>query len=189
MRFTPAYVSMSQIKIFRSLWGVEEPFSQSLLVKLKDQGFSGVEASLGDLNLLSSNSSITAVNQSLSSTDMLLIVGVYSHWQDYEEGEWTNESVDVHVARICSQLTLAASLNPVHINCHSGQDSFSMEQSIEYFIRVLEFQSTLKFTGTIGHETHRSRILYSPWTTLPLVSKFPDLRLTLGILILLLICF
>ena len=68
---------------------------------------------------------------------------------------------------------------PIHINCHTGCDSFTESQAIECLEIVLE--EGRKSTISISHETHRGRILGSPWVCLRMIEKFKDLRITLDI--------
>lgn len=92
------------------------------------------------------------------------------------------ESVEDHVNRFKSQLEAVPSLpvQPVHVNCHTGSDHFTYEESLDLFKQVLDFQSQSPLKS-ISHETHRGRVLYSPFTTLRLLKQFPTLRLTLDI--------
>jgi hypothetical protein len=64
-----------------------------------------------------------------------------------------------------------ARASPVPISVHelsfgsgSGLDSFSTAESVEYFRSILEYErKTLPPHLQVNHETHRHRILYSPW--------------------------
>lgn len=167
------------VKKFRSLWGISPVKSwQSALFAIKSDGFDGIEASLQDLNSIDSSDFFHGeIKPILAELKLELIIGVYSSYQDYESYE--SKSVDQHVEQICRQLLIAASMNPFKINCHSGQDSFTFQQSHEYLEKVLEFQAKNCAGILISHETHRSRIFYSPWTTLELSKAFPTLLLTI----------
>src|SRR6187551_814124 len=60
-----------------------------------------------------------------------------------------------HLAQFQTNLSAAAALKPVYINCHSGKDFFSFEQNktfIDYSTKVSQEQNI-----PIYHETHRSR--------------------------------
>lgn len=107
------------------------------------------------------------------------ICGLYTGWADYEFGAWSAESVDAHVGKFKAQLDAIHTLPvlPVHINSHTGSDHFSESESIDCFNQVLQIPSRI----SISHETHRGRILHSPWTTLRLIRQFPQLRLTLDL--------
>jgi len=172
----------NNIQIFRSLWGLSPISDWNATIKsLAAEGFNGIEASLGDLQFGALQSNIfefqSIIKPALDKYGMKLIVGVYSSYQDYEV--WENKSLEEHVSQMKHQLDIASQLAPVHVNCHSGQDSFTIKESRDYFAQILLYQKSSHPTISISHETHRSRILYSPWTTLDLLREFPDLMLTL----------
>lgn len=68
---------------------------------------------------------------------------------------------------------------PLYINCHSGRDHFSFEQSEAFIDHTTQLS---KETGiTICHETHRSRIMFAAHVTRQFIEKKADLKLTLDI--------
>jgi len=84
-----------------------------------------------------------------------------------------------HAAQFSEGLNLAAAMNPIYINCHSGKDYFSFEQNR----KMIEASHTLgERTGIpIYHETHRGRCLFAAHTTREFLEKMPNLRLTLDV--------
>jgi sugar phosphate isomerase/epimerase len=84
-----------------------------------------------------------------------------------------------HLAQFQLNLTEAAKAKPVYINCHSGKDFFTFEQSRQF----MDFtEKVSKETGTsIYHETHRGRILFAANIAKQFMEKIPTLRLTLDI--------
>ena len=84
-----------------------------------------------------------------------------------------------HLAQFQQNVSAAAKAKPVYINCHSGKDFFSFDQSKE-FMDLTEKVS--KETGVpIYHESHRGRILFAANITRQFIEKVPGLRLTLDI--------
>ena len=84
-----------------------------------------------------------------------------------------------HLVQFQTNLSAAASLKPVYINCHSGKDFFSFEQNktfIDYSTKVSREKNV-----PIYHETHRGRILYSAPVARTFMEKISELRLTLDI--------
>ena len=81
------------------------------------------------------------------------------------------------------QMVNAAAKNalqkPLYINCHSGRDHFSFQQSNAF----VDFTTSLaKETGIkICHETHRARIMFAAHITRQFMERHPALRLTLDI--------
>ena len=61
------------------------------------------------------------------------------------------------------------------INVHSGVDSWTLEQSIEFFQRCQEIEKTLPVK--VAHETHRQRAFYSPYQTMQILKECPDIKL------------
>jgi sugar phosphate isomerase/epimerase len=84
-----------------------------------------------------------------------------------------------HLAQFQQSLSAAAKAKPVYINCHSGKDFFSFDQSKQF----MDFTEKVnKETGVpIYHESHRGRILFAANITRQFVEKVPGLRLTLDI--------
>ena len=71
------------------------------------------------------------------------------------------------------------SWSPVYINCHTGNDFFTMEQNTAF---IEAANKIAKETGTaIYHETHRGRFSYNLPDTEKYMAEIPDLKLTLDI--------
>ncbi len=84
-----------------------------------------------------------------------------------------------HFEQFQQNLSAAAKAKPVYINCHSGKDFFSFEQS-KQFMDLSE--KVNKETGVpVYHETHRGRILFAATIARQFIEKAPSLRLTLDI--------
>ncbi|KAJ3227984.1 hypothetical protein HK099_007853 [Clydaea vesicula] len=156
--------------VFRSLWGIIDENNandwDTTLKSLKEKGFDGVRDIGGDHETF---------QKAMKKYDMKLILGIYSSWQDYSDNGWKNVSVEGHLIEWKRQLDLAATLNTFHINSHSGQDTFTLEESKNFFKNALQYKNEKYPQLSLSHETHRSRILYSPWQTLELLNCFPDL--------------
>lgn len=90
----------------------------------------------------------------------------------------TNDSSNEYVSAVTESDSVCDDKAFV-INCHSGCDYWTTEESIQFFNlfnHEIEFKYDHKFD--FYHETHRGRILYSPWSALPILEAFPDLKLT-----------
>lgn len=71
------------------------------------------------------------------------------------------------------------SWNPTYINCHTGNDFFTMEQNKSFIDAA---NKIAKESGTpIYHETHRGRFSYNLPDTEKYITAIPDLKLTLDI--------
>ena len=145
---------------------------------LEKEGFYAVEASLLDVA-----EDPTLFFELLRKHGLHWICGLYTSWDDYV-GPWKQLSIESHFANFKSQLDRISKmdLQPVHVNCHSGSDSFTLQESLDFFGKVDGYwnsQSAKSFT--LSHETHRGRILYSPWVALEVVRAFPGIKFTLDI--------
>ncbi|KAJ3120770.1 hypothetical protein HK098_004250 [Nowakowskiella sp. JEL0407] len=168
-------VAMS-MRIYRSVWGfqVPPPSWSDLLSLLKSQGFDGVEASLGDIG-----PDIQSFQNALQSKSLELILGVYTSWQDYE-GPFQHANLDSHLNILKYQLTAAKSISPQWINIHAGEDSWDAPTIDDFFSKTSAILSELGISN-VSFETHRGRVFYSPWNTLPWLEKFPFVNLTLDL--------
>lgn len=180
------------LRCFRSLWGSPSAlqlatansssgsYASQLFAHIKRQGFDGIEASLGDLEALGG---ADAVLPMLEENELELIVGVYSGWVDYEPQNLHQqfEGVENHVTRFREQLETVASFSrrPVRINAHSGSDHWRPSEQREFLRRAHDIERQIGCDDILAHETHRGRMLYSPWPTLALLDEFPSLKLTL----------
>ncbi|HTY37169.1 MAG TPA: TIM barrel protein [Bacteroidota bacterium] len=147
------------LSIFRHLWGITEPW-ETLFPKIASLNFQGIEHILPD-------------EQDKERFRRLLDL----HGFKYIAQIVTNGStVDDHLSSFRHNVERAAELHPLKINCHSGCDWFSPEQSKKYFGEALAFEA--KIGIPVAHETHRGRILYNPWTTESLLKQYPELKLS-----------
>lgn len=65
---------------------------------------------------------------------------------------------------------------PVRINLHSGRDSMTHDEGCSFFEEALRIEDSIGVP--IGHETHRGRILFTPWDTAYYLRQFDKLKLT-----------
>lgn len=165
------------VKLFRSLWGIYKSDAQlfSLLKTLRDSGYHGIECSLSDMG--KDKSSRNNMRNLCDQLGLERIIGIYSAWDDYEGPVNSLYSpVNVHLENFKSQLHEALEYGAVHVNGHSGSDSWSEDESICFFRSASLISKELG--AHISHETHRGRALHNPWLTKRIVSAVPDLRLT-----------
>jgi hypothetical protein len=88
----------------------------------------------------------------------------------------SKRTVQEHYDEFVRQIDLSLQEKPFQINSHSGLDSWSYAESLEFFTRATEYTKTIGIP--VYHETHRGRALYNPWITRDLVKALPDLMLT-----------
>jgi len=176
------------LRVFRSLWGCEAQVPAlrgaqcvaDKLAILKGLGYNGVEASLPDIGATTQQRN--DFGHALREQEMGLILGLYSSWQDYEDWSDLHAPVATQASRMRSQLEETAELELqgvlVHINAHSGADSWSEQQSLDYFTEVAPHTEG-PHGVTVSHESHRGRALANPFVAHRLCEQLPELQLTL----------
>lgn len=173
--------------MFRTLWGVTRggggPMgTREALSKIKSCGYDGVETPIGvamvegkgNFQGLLQDNNLKYIGMCFSQAPNFLMPGAFG----FENHPKPGESLNDHIDSLKAQIEECLEWGCYKINCHSGYDSFTRDEYFEFFDRILEFQRSLKTDVQICHETHRGRILHSPWLTRELASMFPDLKIT-----------
>jgi len=147
-----------QLKSFRHLWGIIEPYEQ-VFPAIKKAGYDGIEfkgISVAD---------DTSFKKLLQKYDFEFITQIHT------EGETVND----HIESFKHLIQKSLPLNPIKINSQSGRDCWGIDEKNEFIARALEYENE---TGIpVAHETHRSRITYNPWDTRELLLSYNDLKL------------
>ena len=86
-------------------------------------------------------------------------------------------ALDDLLAEFRINLSAAAAMNPHHIVCQTGRDSFDDAERSEFFAQALAMERDLRVV--VAHETHRGRPLFNPWVTRRVLAEFPDLHVVL----------
>ncbi|MEI8291688.1 MAG: TIM barrel protein [Verrucomicrobiota bacterium] len=154
-----------KLKLVRHLWGVDGTHGYShYLPRWREVGYEVVEASLR----LSPNR--PALLRLLKEDGMQWVPQVFS--RDFVPGGTVRE----HLDSLQQQIEECMVYQPVFFNAHSGSDAWSLAQAEDFYGAVLELERRLGVT--IAHETHRLRYFGNPWTTRPILERFPTLKLT-----------
>lgn len=141
-----------EIKFIKSVWGMDPQAGlDSQLAAIKAAGYDGVECPTpevdpGEWRDLLAKHQLEAVLMAFPSTTK-------------EAGPAIRE---------------AAAYKPLLVNVHSGRDSMAFEEGCRFFEAALAAEEEAGVP--VGHETHRSRLFYSPWVTTPYLEKFPSLK-------------
>ncbi len=147
-----------KLLIFRHVWGVEPPWDAHYADSAA-KGYDGIEISLSQVE------DAQAFHAQMERHDFKSIQMIYT----------VGDSVKEHIESFREQAFVASELRPMMINCHSGKDAFSHEESVQFFHEALQIEADLE--TPVAHETHRGRILYNPWITSRLLDHFVDLKL------------
>lgn len=131
-----------QLKVFRTIWGAENQFSSDINIlfgELHRLGFNGIEASLNDIHRLSENNDEVFM-EALAKNKLELITICYTNWADFVPGSWEDLTVEQHLENLKNQLEQVIKYKPVHINIHSGQDNWTLEEQEKFFQQALILQ-------------------------------------------------
>ncbi|MDQ1005476.1 hypothetical protein QFZ28_006054 [Neobacillus niacini] len=155
---------MVKLKSIKSLWGMDGPL-ESQFERIANAGYDGIESPLP--------------------TDLAIIGGI-----PVEEKQFRNlldqyklgyiamvfTGGDNHAESFREQVERAAELDPIMINSHSARDNMTFVEQAEFFESALPIEQKVRIP--VGHETHRGRAMFTPWTTGALLREFPELKLT-----------
>ena len=160
------------LRVFASAWGNATHWGslRRLMDGLQFKGFAGLEASLSDLG--DDADARRDVAQQARDRGLELIVGLYSHWTDYE-GTWAPASPAEHLDQLRRQVDACAALEPMHINVHAGCDSWPEDVSTRFYE---DAQSLVPANASF--ETHRGRPLGHAFQCERILDAVPGLRLT-----------
>jgi sugar phosphate isomerase/epimerase len=170
------------LALVKSLWGVNaNPSNWDVLFnRIKAEGYEAIEC----VGVFSYHNNPILFKQMLQKYSLSLVVQVHTSGGYFnQEGEYvycSSSNIDDHVKSFRLQVIDALEMGAIVINCHSGHDSWSLDSAVRYFSEVLEIEKILllepKFSHVkIVHETHRQRLLYSPFQTRDILMK-PELR-------------
>lgn len=144
-----------KIQLYKALWGMEGSYRDQL-TRAAQAGYAGIEAPLPPLDL------DTDFKELLAKLQLHYIAQVVT-------------SVP-HQETFAQQVRRAAGFGPKLIVSHSARDGMKLEDQFRFFESALKLEQELGIT--IGHETHRSRAMFTPWTTRRLLEEFPELSIT-----------
>ncbi len=153
--------------LFRTLWGVTEPYTQAA-AEAAAAGFDGLEGP--------------------APTDPVardaLLAALLEHELDYiaeitTAGSYVPDrraSVAEHLLSLENGLHRGAVLRPRLTTCIAGCDAWDEADSVRFFASALELGE--RFDTLLSFETHRSRSLFNPWVTQRIAAVLPELQFT-----------
>ena len=152
-----------KLKTYKALWGMTGTLEQQFL-QIAEAGYDGIETALPTLEN-ETNFKDLLRKYSLDYIPMVFTAG--KNWCE-------------HFESFKAQLKRAVFFMPPLINVHSGRDWFKPEDQVSYFESALAIGKVVEDLHGIPvlHETHRTRMLYTPRETGVLLRKFPELKIT-----------
>jgi sugar phosphate isomerase/epimerase len=148
-----------RLRAFRHLWGLEQEPLEAVMPRIAAKGYAGVEVVLQlepDLDRLRAVTN----DAGLAVKPLLQLLAP------------TPEEQLVEYRQL---LHLAARFDPVGITVQGGRDRWPIDVAIEFYRQAVAVEAD--FPAIVGHETHRGRPLFAPWTTAAIVNAVPELRL------------
>ena len=142
-------------------WGQEGLSLRALFERIKEAGYDGIEA---DLREEEAEEFLSLVQEY-----ELIFIAIFA---DIVPGKLNDGTLKNYRERI----EFFASLGPHFINSQTGKDSFSLEENA-VLIGVADEISAASGVP-IYHELHRGKFSFCPQMTMPILDRFPELRMT-----------
>lgn len=162
--------SSIQLKKFRTLWGVNSSWEQTLR-ELQTAGCAGIEArvplTLDEQQALASD---------IRAAKLEYIAIVFSGGDVIPKQQETPEQ---HLERLKERFDAAKQLQPLFVNLLAGNDRWPLAQQVDFLGKAHELAKC--FELNCSFETHRATSLYSPWLTLEIIQQLPQLQFTADI--------
>ena len=144
-----------RLSIFKSAWGMTEGSTWDDKLRLiRAAGYDGVEFDPP------ADVAPDAWRAMCAKHHLAYIAAIYS---------LTAEEFETNLRR-------AAAYGPILVNAQTGRDRYSFDEGCRYFERALQAEASVGIP--VAHETHRHRLLFTPWTTAAYLEKFPEMRIT-----------
>src|SRR5664279_1033666 len=145
--------ALMQLLVFRALWGMTGSIEEQI-ARIAAAGYDGVEGFIGASVLKPDDFSALVRSHGLK---LIMASAV--------------ESTDT----LATTLAQLAAYEPLKIGLHSGRDSMTHDQGCAYFEAALRAEEKLGIP--VAHETHRGRILFTPWDNLYYLNQFASLKI------------
>ncbi|PLA73610.1 xylose isomerase [Hydrogenovibrio sp. SC-1] len=159
-----------QLKLFKTLWGHQLSFEQAC-EQASVANFQGIEGPAPlDRNDQQQWSGM------LRWHDLDYIAEIVTGGDYVPQRDWTPEQ---HLEEFQKRLEASMSLSPLLATCLTGCDAWEESKSVDFYGAALEIAKD--YDIPVCFETHRSRPLFNPWTTLRMVEQLPEMKLTADI--------
>jgi sugar phosphate isomerase/epimerase len=155
-----------ELKIFKAAWGMPGTWN-TRLKQIAEAGYNGVETPLPTVE------EEARFKELLEQYKLELIAHVYTGSIDNEKPY--PDSAEEHIISFEKQVVRAATFCPISICSHSSKDSMPYDDQLQFFEQAIRVEKQFKIP--IGHETHRGRATYTPWSTARLLKDLPDLHI------------
>lgn len=157
------------MNLYKTLWGAVgsgAPFAdfRSAIPPIAASGWNGVAVASFGFELDPEIGTLEELRDLCADYDLGLLVMI----QTFGEG------VAGHLKHLRRGMERAAAVQPRHIICLGGVDAWNLNQAKEFYSVALAYEAEIGIP--VAHETHRSRLLHSPWQALEILNAFPELK-------------
>ncbi|TDL74740.1 sugar phosphate isomerase/epimerase [Rhodococcus qingshengii] len=153
-----------KVKSIKSLWGMEGSL-ESQFELIASAGYDGIESPLPNKieKFFGFPADEKLFRRLLEQYELEYIAMVFTDGPNHAES-------------FSEQVERATEWSPILINSHSARDNMTFDEQAGFFEKALAVEQKLGIP--VGHETHRGRAMFTPWTTGELLCAFPELKLT-----------
>lgn len=145
---------MTRLWVFRALWGMTGPLPEQI-ERIAAAGYDGVEGAPPAPDVMSRAEFAALLAQ---------------HHLKWIAGAFVADQADLEPT-----LARLAEYGPLKIDLHGGRDSMSHDEGSAFFEEALRVEA--KVGVPVGHETHRGRLLFTPWDTAYYLKRFDALKI------------
>ncbi|HEY0055119.1 MAG TPA: sugar phosphate isomerase/epimerase [Pedobacter sp.] len=153
------------VKFFCPRWGSENLSWDELLLKIKNDGYNGVEYGIAN------ETTKDELNEIWEKLDKYQLEVIPQHYGTYDA------DYAKHYDRYCAWLELVKPFPAIKIDSQTGKDFFTFEQNKQLV------DAAVKHTQDCGvevyHETHRNKFTFAAHITKDYLQKIPYLKITL----------
>ncbi len=165
---------MMQLELYRSLWASPGRSAAQIAEEAAAEGFTGLEGGLPENAAERAELARALDAHGLSYIGEICTGGAGPAW-------W----VPPRHARVADHLaTFEAGLaafddfpvQPGFVNCMGGLDAWPPHEALTFFEGAMSIAR--RYERTVVFETHRTRCLYAPWASVPILQALPELLIT-----------
>ena len=171
-------MTQANLKLIKTLWGIDDPISPTLFQSIQEEGYHGVEVIRF---AWMTNDAKEILIQSLNDASLKCVCQIHTAGGYLQDGEYVYcgaYTVEEHKKDFVKQILECVELiSQVRqgglINVHAGVDAWSDEEArdfLEWCIGELDDMIPPSLTIPVTFETHRQRLFGSPFQTQRLLS-------------------
>jgi hypothetical protein len=156
-----------KLALFKTLWGHEGTLAEAI-TSCHNSGWDGLEGPAPHTRGERAEFRARLEDASLRFIAEICTAGSYVPDR--------NATQEQHLESMRFNSEAAMDCGPLFLTIIGGCDAWSVSQSVEFFGQCMAVAGCLGIQASF--ETHRSRSLFNPWTTLEILRQLPELRLT-----------